>query len=437
MLEQPRLALGTVQPGRSVDQLAHGLVEVLRRYEWSCQVFSAQARLEAQDQGWRSGRGYHRHLDSWLMTPDETRWYFAHGSEGHDLSLICGRFGPIGPDANANAESGGSLDELCNRLRLPRLVVLDVRDWDPCLPPTVPGDTSGILLTGCRDDTHLAQCQTVCETLWSIPVLGGLCESAEGDLHAAHRRGPAWATRDAAVRLGDELRRTVHLSKLLKLAVSAGTLPFDGTGVWPEPQSPRPISIALAFDDAFHCYFPDTLDCLEKSGVRLLDFSPLRGESIPDGVELVWFGCGHPERHAERLSRNVCMHQSIRDHVRAGRRVYAEGGGVAFVCQSMEYQRRRYSMAGLLPARATFEPHTTRAVELKLQGEGWPADASWRGYLNDNWSIQAEGPLVDYSACSNCPLSLVGHLQTLGSRVPLHCASHGRLLSRLVWPTSK
>lgn len=436
MLEQPRLALGTVQPGRSVDTLAQGLVEVLRRYDWSCQVFSAQARLQAQDQGWRSGRGYQRHLDSWLMSPGETRWYFAHGSEGYDLSLVCGDLSVKPERSEYELAAGGSLDVLCERLRLPRLVVLDVRDWDPCLPPTIPANIAGILLMGCRDDTHLAQCQTVCETLWSIPVLGGLCEMAEREGHTLQRRGPAWATRDAASRLGDELRRTVHLSKLLKLAVSAGKLPIDSSQEWPQPHTARPISVALAFDDAFHCYFPDTLDCLEKAGARLLDFSPLRGESVPDGAELIWFGCGHPERHAERLSRNVCMHQAIRDHVRSGRRVYAEGGGLAFVCQSLEYHGRRYAMAGLLPARAKFEPHSTRAVELKLRGEGWPEDVPWRGYLNDNWALKAEGPLIDYSACSSCPLSLVGHLQTVGSRVPLHCASHGRLLSRLIWSDS-
>src|SRR5690606_21378146 len=96
---------------------------------------------------------------------------------------------------------------------------------------------------------------------------------------------------------------------------------------------PRPLTVAVAYDEAFRCYFPDTLDLLEHLGATVVDFSPLRDEALPLGTDIVYFGCGHPERYAEALASNHCMMLAIREHVCAGRRIYAEGGGVAYLCQ--------------------------------------------------------------------------------------------------------
>ncbi len=51
-------------------------------------------------------------------------------------------------------------------------------------------------------------------------------------------------------------------------------------------------------DDAFHCYFPDTLDLLELRGATVCDFSPLRDERLPVDTDIVYFGCGRPDLFA-------------------------------------------------------------------------------------------------------------------------------------------
>src|SRR6185369_4906088 len=93
-----------------------------------------------------------------------------------------------------------------------------------------------------------------------------------------------------------------------------GAMPFSG------------VRIAIAFDDCFHCYFPDTLEQLELQGALVRDFSPLRDEALPHDTDIVYLGCGHPERYAGALGENHCLMTALRNHLCSGKRIYAAGG---------------------------------------------------------------------------------------------------------------
>ena len=74
-------------------------------------------------------------------------------------------------------------------------------------------------------------------------------------------------------------------------------------------------------------YFPDTLETLEALGAELVEFSPIRDESLPEAVDLVMIGCGFPDRHADALADNLSLIAALRSHVCRGHRIYSEGGG--------------------------------------------------------------------------------------------------------------
>ena len=117
--------------------------------------------------------------------------------------------------------------------------------------------------------------------------------------------------------------------------------------------------VAYAQDEAFGRYFPDTLEALEALGADLVEFSPLRDERLPDGVDLAMIGCGYPDHHADLLASNVSMIASLREHVCRGRRIYSEGGGTAYLGRRMIIDGRRLPGAGILPFDAELSPDPT------------------------------------------------------------------------------
>jgi cobyrinic acid a,c-diamide synthase len=443
MVELPRLALGTVQPNVSLQSALFAILWILKHVGLDVQVFSSQSRFDSLG-GLAVLPGQRlRHLDSWLMTPEVSRYCLLQGGQAHDMALVVGQFG------NGREQSGGSLDQLCEQLALPQLALLDVSRCDPCRLPTTPVATDGVLLVGCDHPKAIARWQTRLETLWGLPVIGGMNGRAPCTMETAARHEatddsrPSRAAersserlREAAAQtLGSELARCLRIDQLLQFARGAAPLAdIDPTSA---PASlTSPLRVAVAYDEAFYCYFPDTMETLEAVGATLTDFSPLRSEAVPDDTDLVWLGCGHPERFAERLSRNICLQQSLRAHVLSGRRLYAEGGGLAYACETMECEAGRFSMAGVLPACAHFQRIRSRPVEVAPTAAAWLGSGRVRGYLNPCWSLTARGPVKDYSAQSECPLSLIGDRQVIGSRIHLHFASQPKLLQSLLAPVA-
>ena len=109
--------------------------------------------------------------------------------------------------------------------------------------------------------------------------------------------------------------------------------------------------MGLAFDAAFHFYYPDNLEALERAGCELIHFSPLHDESLPEGLDAIYLGGGYPEEHAETLASNKRMLDSIRSFAASDRPVYAECGGLMYLGQGIERtDGKRFELVGLLPA---------------------------------------------------------------------------------------
>ncbi|HVX10535.1 MAG TPA: hypothetical protein VHC22_05105 [Pirellulales bacterium] len=371
-----------------------------------------------------------RHLDSWLMDRAVCREIFVHGCAGRDLAVIEGRF----PAPDATPAPGSSLDTICDWLDVPRLVVVDVSRLDDCQLPERPNQIDGLLLDRVPSPAAAFRWQTMLESLWDVPVVGALGELPK--LRAAIERLPCGATPcvELCRELGHDFQRFSQLDRIEELAARRDMPPvpsavFAANGKHP---SSRRVTIAVAYDPAFNCYFQDTLDLLELHGANVVDFSPLRDEMLPE-ADVVYLGCGHPEFHADALSSNHCMLLALRNHVRGGRRVYAEGGGLAYLCQRLETaDGTMVPMVGALPAVARLNRQMTPPVpcEATIAVDNWlaPAGTSLRGYLNGHWTLERSGPLVSYVGGAGQELDLVGQYQVIGSRLHLNFAAQSQLL---------
>ena len=287
----------------------------------------------------------------------------AAGASTSDTAIVEGRF-----DSSlarpSDVPAGSSLDTLCDWLDLPRIAVVDVRELAALrLGPSRRARIDALLLDRVADASRAAYWQTTLEALWKTPVLGWLDEAspladpvrfaarrrpirrASCARHWASRLLPTLAARPAAST--GSARAALHRSSRDRGCLSAGQ---------------RRFRIAVAYDEAYCGYYPETLDLLEAAGAELCDFSPLKSESIPDGADVVYFGCGHPEREPEQLAKNHCLKQSLRCFAAGGGRIYAEGSGLAYLCREIAFPcGRTMPMTGLLPAIGPLAAQRPRA----------------------------------------------------------------------------
>lgn len=70
-------------------------------------------------------------------------------------------------------------------------------------------------------------------------------------------------------------------------------------------------------------------------GAELIDFSPLRDSVVPD-VDGLIFGGGFPEMFLHELENNRSMKDSIRQAAASGMPVYAECGGLMYLCRKIQ-----------------------------------------------------------------------------------------------------
>jgi cobyrinic acid a,c-diamide synthase len=439
MLRIPRLAIGSHEIDVDPQPMCWAILAILSGRGQQVQHYHSTASFPRWDVAVASTGVSSRHLDSWLMTPDVCRETFAHSAGKVELAVVEGVYASARP----GPWQGGRLDELCDWLDLPRLVVLDARRIDGCCLPERPANADGLLLDHVRDCCHFSHLQTTLESLWGIPVLGGL----EGlpQVRSALLSLPRGATpeRSLCQELAAGATRYVRVERLRELAARR---PFPAVRPYLfrscEAATEERITVAVAFDDAFRCYFPDTLELLELDGASVVDFSPLRDEALPADAELIYLGCGHPERHAAALAENHCMRFALREHLCAGRRIYAEGGGLAYLCDTIVTPAgERVPMVGAFPIVASVNPQPAAPAPtaITLARKCWLGrpGTELRGYRGSNWLFERAGNVNGLANEPGHEFDLVGRYMAIGSQLHVNFAAQAAALQSLLRPVAR
>jgi cobyrinic acid a,c-diamide synthase len=435
MADFARIAIGTIDPQADLTAMSWALMESLERAGVQVQSFLSHAYFAPRDGATAITGLPPRHVDSWLMTEEVARAVFLRGARTSELAIVEGTF------ARSALAEASDFETLCGWLDLPRLAVVDARHLSACRMPPRPTRLDGLLLDHVADDAEFSRLQTVFEAVWKVPVVGwlGRLESLRRQIELVPPgRQPALELCQA---LGDELARVVRLDMIRKIAASRPwRAAAPACGERTKCAGAKALRVAVAYDDAFAGYFPDTLELLEERGARIADFSPLRDERLPPDTDVVYIGCGHPERYAAQLSKNDCLMLAIKSHLCSGRRIYAECGGLAYLCHDIEMPGgNRFPMAGVLGATAHFDPTPERPTptEIRLASDTWLGSAGqcWRGYLSPRWRLSGT-TAVEPCGCAEAgrQLDVVKRHQAVGSRVYLNFAVHGGLIDSFFTP---
>ena len=392
----PRAALGSLGNRPAPSAMAWALAGYLTRRGIGVRHFHSQACYCAPEGALAATGSRSRHLDSWLMSRELCRSLLAEAYAAADFVLVEGRFADARPSEAQNApNSSAQLDALCRVLDLPRLIVLDAALTVDCRIPPRPDAVDGVLIDGVLSFADYVRIQTCVEGAWGVPVLGGLERREPIRQLLASLPAGAEVPRAVCEELANSFGKFVD-QRALDAACDRASYPIVQRIAEARAAAParRPV-IALAYDAAFCGYFPDVIEILERRGARVVNFSPLTDESLPDQTESVLLGCGRTDLFAEQLAANFCMLSAVHDFARRGGRIYSEGGGTAYLSRSLRsVDGHDYSMANVLPLAASrkSEPCAPEPIEFQVDAENWilPRHTTMRGYRSRVWNFKPQ-----------------------------------------------
>ena len=209
----------------------------------------------------------------------------------------------------------------------------------------------------------------------------------------ASELGDALARLDAAA---DALAAT-PLGQMGAAELQAWAVAFHAPS---SPQSAFPVTalqgrtIAVARDAAFCFLYTANLDCLEQMGAQLVYFSPLEDDAVPT-CDALWLPGGYPELHAQTLATNRAMQASIASHVRAGKPVWAECGGMMALFEQLTTQDgKSYPLWGVLPGSVTLQKRLAALGPQQLDISGTGSGQTLRGHAFHYSTCATDLPVV-------------------------------------------
>ena len=346
-------------------------------------------------------------LDTWFMDDEALRETYMRGSCGAELAVIEGVMGLF--DGADHITFAGSSADIATRLGIPVILVVDASGVGGSVAAMVLGHTklwpnlnlAGVIFNRVSNEGHYRILKEAVEKYTNVAPLGYAAPNAAWRLPerylGIHRPSEIPDLDRSLDALAYELSKTIDMKSLCTLAtpVSSFITPVikhihchagldpasrpildsrfrgnDGfdryrcqSNIIEETASSGELTVGLAWDEAFSFAYADTLDRMERLGVRWVPFSPLR-DRLPEGIAGLYLPGGYPELHAEELSRNSEFRVQLKRALGEGMPCYAECGGLMVLTEALvTLDGRTYEMTGAIPGK-------TRMTE-KLQRFGY------------------------------------------------------------------
>jgi cobyrinic acid a,c-diamide synthase len=176
----------------------------------------------------------------------------------------------------------------------------------------------------------------------------------------------AAASEEQIERIRSLVASQVNTVRLIEIADRVPPPPAPSQGEERTTFAGRSVRIAIARDDAFGFYYPDDLRALRRAGAELVEFSPVRDAALP-AADGLFIGGGFPEFRMRELEENRAMRESVRDFVESGGPVYAECGGLMYLCRGLRWGDDYRRMCGVLNADSLMHPRPQGRGYVRLE----------------------------------------------------------------------
>ena len=296
-------------------------------------------------------------LDSWMLSKDYNTRLFKEKTMGLDIAVVEGVMGLF--DGIDGLSEAGSTAQMAKWLDLPVVLIVSARGKARSAAAIVQGfenfdkdlKIAGVIFSKTGSLRHYDYLKKAVEQNCRTKCLGFM---PRNDSIVMPERHLGLVTADE-LDTGRQVLST--LRSMVKDHIDMADL-INGLDTFESPANKEPAisglsgengpTIAVARDKAFCFYYQDNLDMLKKFGAKIVEFSPLNDDTLPQDIDGIYFGGGYPEVFAKKLSKKTQLLQEIRKNSLSGMPIYGECGGFMFLCDKLSGmdETQQYPMSG-------------------------------------------------------------------------------------------
>jgi len=342
------------------------------------------------DAGWlklAAGRPCYN-LDPYLTPTDLLKENFRRRAAGADLALIEGNRGLYD---GVTATGGYASADLAILLDLPVILVVNCTKMTRTVAALVLGcrqfeprlNIGGVILNQVATSRQEKVIAAAVTNATGIAVVGAIPRLAKDIFPMRHLGMLPWQEYDgygqAIAELARLTREYCDIETIVSKSVPVPTLAPMAVG---KPEISLKIGV---FDDAsFQFYYQENLEALAARGAELISINALTDPYLPDDLDGLYIGGGFPETSARQLAANVSFRAAVRQSSAAGLPIYAECGGLIYLCESLEVDGQVFPMAGIFPVRLAMsdKPQAHGYCHFETDGDNpfYPAGTLIRGH---------------------------------------------------------
>jgi cobyrinic acid a,c-diamide synthase len=297
-----------------------------------------------------------RNLDIWMMGPQAVLRSFVNHSVSGGISLVEGNRGLYDGEGGAHASA-----ELSKLLKIPIVLIIPVVKTTRTAAAIVLGlkmmdpqvEIAGVILNRVANARQEKVIRAAVEECTGVPALGAIPRIEEEPLPSRHlgliTPEEHLQSRKAISSAARIISQSVDMGQIKQIAENATPLDMPAESISPGQSGSCKAKIGYFQSPAFTFYYPENLEAIESGGALLSPIDPINCRELPE-LDALYIGGGFPETHAAMLSANAGFLASVARAAENGLPIWAECGGLIFLCRSVVWNGTRYPMAGVFPA---------------------------------------------------------------------------------------
>jgi len=299
-------------------------------------------------------------LDFQTMSDNEIIAHLDFYSADADISLIEGNKGLYDGVALDGSNSNAAIAVLT---KTPVILVIDTQGMTRGIAPLLLGyqafdkniQIAGVILNKVGGPRHEQKLRDVISEYTGIPVIGAVPRLKELNITERHLglipSNESTDPEQTINKIAQIIAEHVDLDLFIKVAANVQTLPHTNFHFNLE-NPPVTLKVGIARDAAFGFYYPGDLRAFRTEGVALVPFDTLHDKVLPD-VDALFIGGGFPESWMKELEDNLSLRMEIKSAIDSGMPVYAECGGLMYLCNSISWLKQKSEMVGVIDADIT------------------------------------------------------------------------------------